>query len=82
VSGTTTLRLRLGRNIPLHSACMACMGNNTLTVIISFGKLMPIKSELTYPKYISMSDNVPLCYMWKRAAVYSSKLHHLFVTFL
>jgi len=41
VSGATTLRLRMGRNTPLLNACMAFMGDHTLTVIISFGKLMP-----------------------------------------
>ena len=45
VSGATTLKLKIGRNIPPLSASMAFMGDSTLTVIISFGKLMPIISE-------------------------------------
>jgi hypothetical protein len=45
VSGATTLRIRLGKNIPPLSACMAFIGDITLTVIIYFGKLRPVKSE-------------------------------------
>jgi hypothetical protein len=69
VSGATTLRLIMGRNIPLPLLVSAwhLWGNNILTVIISFGKPF---------------DHVPLRYVWKRAVVFCSKLHRLFVTVL
>jgi hypothetical protein len=74
----------MGRYIPLLllvPAWQSCIWEQYINSYY-FGKRMPIKSELTYPKHNYMFDNMPLCYMWKRVVVFCSKLHRLLLTFL